>query len=190
MADLSRKDRQIADEWVRSFDPHRCALSSGKKPKTSQEVETAAHQVLRRQEVQDYISEEHQALNTIYRVERHFLVKSLVPIAKLDTGDFFNKNWALKDVRDLTEEQRKCIKKVKVRETYNENTGVSTSYTEIEWHDKQKAIDQLDRLFGISKQDLSSVDEIFGGISKLIEYSRPEIREYDYANGYQESDKS
>lgn len=70
--------------------------------------------------------------------------------AETDPGDFFHAGWILKDVSELSEDQRKCIKKVTIRE-HQHGRDVN-----LEFYDAAKANNELAVILGMVR----TADEI------------------------------
>jgi len=63
--------------------------------------------------------------------------------ANVDPGDFFDPGWILKDNSELTEEERKCIKRVKITNNqYGRNV-------DLELHDSHRANNDLGVMLGL-----------------------------------------
>jgi len=67
--------------------------------------------------------------------------------ADVDMGDYFSSGWELKDIDSLSEDARKCIKKVKIS---NNQFGRNIDF---ELHDASQANIHLANMMGILKND-------------------------------------
>ena len=98
--------------------------------------------------------------------------------ANVDPGDFFQegRGWELKDINDLTESQRKCIKKVTIREHQHGRD------LNIEFHDAAKANNDLATSMGL----LGRQDEGDKPPEEAAKAIRAMLQEMDEVDGLQE----
>lgn len=84
--------------------------------------------------------------------------------ANINPGDYFVDDWQLKAPEELSEDQAKCIKKVK--RTVNQH-GVNI---EVEFHDAMRANEQLARILGLlgPETDSQAPDETARAIKRYL----------------------
>lgn len=96
--------------------------------------------------------------------------------AQVDIGDYFEENWELRTIADLSEDQRKCIKKVKITQNqFGRNV-------DLELHDAHKANNDLAMMMGI----LGKLDESKQPPEEAAKTIREMLQEMNEVDGLQE----
>jgi len=96
--------------------------------------------------------------------------------AQVDIGEYFEKNWDLRNLGDLSEGARKCIKKVKI--TINQ-FGRNVDF---ELHDAHKANNDLAIMMGL----LGKVDDSRQAPEETAKTIRTMLKEMNEVDGIQE----
>lgn len=99
--------------------------------------------------------------------------------ADADIGDYFHGNYELRPLDELTADQRRCIKKVKVSHNARGDRNI-----ELELHDQHKANNDLAVMMGLlgkGDNDTTPPEETASAIQRALQ-------EMNEVNGLQESD--
>lgn len=141
--DLTAKQLRFVEEYIIDMDARKAALRSG-MAETVREAVHLSGSIMRNEEVR-------QALDLFFaeglesrKLLRNRIIEELSALSFYETGDFLQirKNTLyITDTDQLTPHQMKALKRVK------QTKGKSPAF-EIEFHDKVKAMELLDRMTG------------------------------------------
>ena len=154
---LTRKRYAFCQEYIIDYNATAAAKRAGYSVRTANETAAALMTI---PEIQRVITE----LEAANRERRTVTVDKVIDeYGKLAFSNFsaivgYNDGiLSLKDFDKLTDEQRACIKKFKIktgRPVKDNPSIIPCDYVEIELHDKQHALDMLGKHFGMFKEQV------------------------------------
>lgn len=112
------------------------------------------NQLMQMEPIQKKVQEELRNLLRAQDENEDSVVARWARWANVDPGDFFRAGYEVKDLEDMDEDQRKCIKKIKVTDNqYGRNV-------DLEFHDAHKANNDLANLLGmLHREDAGDTPE-------------------------------
>lgn len=154
---LTDKQKRFCEEYVIDWNGTRAAIAAGYSEKVARQI---ANQNLSKLYISDYIEEIQKDLSKLSGVTALRNILELKKIAYASIAQFKDGWMAEKDFNDLTEDQKSCLSEI-VHQTksYKDSTEKIVKF---KLHDKQKAIELLNKMLGFNepdKLDLSSLGE-------------------------------
>lgn len=114
--------------------------------------ESTATELMQREQIQAKIADELRNLLRAQCENEDTVLARWSLWANVDPGLFFDKGWELKDISELSEDARKCIKKVKLTENqFGRNV-------DLEFHDAHRANNDLANVLGMLHREGESED--------------------------------
>ena len=132
------------------------------------------------QPIRDRIQKEVRALLRSAGENEDTVIARWAMWADADIGDYFEPGWILKDVTELNEDQRKCIKKVKITHGREGERNI-----DFELHDQSAANVHLANMFGLLSKDgegsrtpeetAKSIKQILQEMDEVNGLTKPEL---------------
>lgn len=152
---LNDKQRMFVLEYLKDFNATQAGIRAGYSPDSAY---SQAHDLLKKPEIQALIQEHIE----IAGANTHRVLGELTKIAFADMGEYATVEEGggvkLTPFKDLPYGATKAIKKVKNKRTISESPDGSamniTDQTELEHHDKLKALELLGKHLGMFKENL------------------------------------
>lgn len=148
---LTDKQERFCKEYVIDLNATRAAIAAGYSEKTAN---AAASRLLTNVKVENKIQELQKAIAKKLEVDAEWVLKRLINQVESNVLDAFatlsQESFTLEDLKALPREIQMCIKKVK-----QTSGGI-----EIQFEDKQKALEMIGRHIGFFEKDNTSKVEI------------------------------
>lgn len=145
---LTRKQQRFCEEYVIDFNGTRAAIAAGYSPKAAKEI---ASENLTKPNIKSYIDEIQKDLRKLTGVTAARNILELKKIAYSSITSF-KKDWMTeKEFDSLSEEQLACISDIQYQ-TRTTKEGTET-IVRFKLHDKQKAIEILNKMLGFNESD-------------------------------------
>jgi phage terminase small subunit len=159
-------------EYFKDYNGTKAAIRAGYKPKNAG---VQASQLLTLLKVQAAVRDYEENLATRFLATKERVLKELSLSAFSDIDNYFDENWKVKNLKDLTPQISRAIKKLKItrivsRPTRGENKDVEfiTENVEFELHDKTSALQLMGKEIGMFKERT----ELSGGVyTFVVEYT-------------------
>lgn len=150
---LTPKQKRFCEEYVIDLNATQAAIRSGYSKKTASVI---AEQVLRKLEVQNYISELKNQIAERNQITIDECVQLLANIARLDILDLFNEEGGLKRIHDIPKEARTAIASIESEQLFDYVDGEKIPagvLKKIRTISKEGAIDKLLKHLGGYEKD-------------------------------------
>lgn len=161
--ELTDKQRRFCEEYVIDWNGTRAAIAAGYSKKTAKEI---ASENLTKPNIDAYIKHIQNDLSKLSGVTALRNILELKKLAYTNITDFKNGWMTERDFEELTEEQKAALSEIQY---IDRETKLGTEkIVKFKLHDKQKAIDQLNKMLGFesaSKVDVTSLGEKINQIS-------------------------
>lgn len=145
---LTDKQRRFCEEYVIDWNATRAAIAAGYSEKTARQIAT---NTLSKVYIREYIDEIQKDLSKLTGVTATRNILELKKIAYSSLASFKNDWMTEKEFNSLTEEQLACISDIQYQtKTTGENTETIVRF---KLHDKQKAIEILNKMLGFNDSD-------------------------------------
>lgn len=162
---LTDKQRRFCEEYVVDWNATRAAITAGYSKKTARQIATTT---LSKVYIQDYINEIQKDLSKLSGVTALRNILELKKIAYASIAQFKDDWMTEKEFNELSEEQLACISDIQYQ---TKTTGEATeTIVKFKLHDKQKAIEILNKMLGFNeadKLDLSSLGESINAVKPI-----------------------
>lgn len=145
---LTDKQRRFCEEYVIDWNGSRAAIAAGYSENTAKEI---ASENLTKPNIQEYIEAIQKDLSKLSGVTALRNILELKKIAYASIAQFKDGWMTEKDFNDLTEDQKSCLSEI-VHQTksYKDSTE---KFVKFRLHDKQKAIELLNKMLGFNEPD-------------------------------------
>lgn len=145
---LTDKQRRFCEEYVVDWNATRAAIAAGYSKKTARQIAT---QNLSKLYIREHIEDIQKDLSKLTGVTATRNILELKKIAYSSIASFKNDWMTEKEFDNLTEEQLACISDIQ----YQTKTTGETTETIVKFkiHDKQKAIEILNKMLGFNDSD-------------------------------------
>lgn len=155
---LNRKQQRFCEEYVIDWNATRAAISAGYSPKSAKQI---AAENLSKPYLREYIDEIQKDLSKLSGVTALRNVLELKKIAYASISQFKNDWMTEKEFDSLSEDQLACISDIQ----YQIRTIEKTTETVVKFklHDKQKAIEILNKMLGLNEPEKNSNNYIIQG---------------------------
>lgn len=158
MEKLTPKQQRFCEEYVIDFNATRSAIASGYSPKTAKSI---ASENLSKPYIQAYISEVQKDLSKLSGVTA---LRNILELKKLAYSSVasFKEDWMTeREFSELTEDQKACFSEI----THQTKTfeGSTEEIVKFKLHDKQRAIEILNKMLGfnsVDKIDINSKEDV------------------------------
>lgn len=157
MSELTDKQKRFCEEYVIDWNGTRAAIAAGYSEKTARQI---ADQNLSKLYISEHIEKIQKDLSKLSGVTALRNILELKKIAYASIAQFKDGWMAEKDFNELTDDQKSCLSEiVHQTKTYKDS---SDKIVKFKLHDKQKAIELLNKMLGFNepdKLDLSTLGE-------------------------------
>ena len=148
MSNLTDKQKRFCEEYVIDWNATRSALEAGYSKKTAYSI---GQENLKKPEIKQYIDEIQKDLSKLSGVTALRNILELKKIAYASIAQFKTDWMTEKDFNELTDEQKGCLSEiVHQTKTYKDSTETIVKF---KLHDKQKAIELLNKMLGFNEAD-------------------------------------
>ena len=154
---LTDKEKRFCEEYVIDWNGARAARAAGYSEKTAN---VKASQLLTKVNIQSYIEDIQRDLSKLSGVTALRNILELKKIAYTNIADFKKDWYTLEDYDNLPDEVKAAIAEIQHSETTFGDDGLKQS-VKFKLHDKQKAIELLNKMLGFNEPD--KVDVTSGG---------------------------
>lgn len=145
---LTDKQRRFCEEYVIDWNATRAAIASGYSKKTARQIAT---QNLSKLYIREYIEDIQKDLSKLTGVTATRNILELKKIAYSSITSFKSDWMTEKEFDNLSEEQLACISDIQYQ---TKTTGETTeTIVKFKLHDKQKAIEILNKMLGFNESD-------------------------------------
>lgn len=163
--ELNHKQQRFCEEYVIDYNGTRAAIAAGYSKNTAKEI---ASENLTKPNIKSYIDEIQKDLSKLSGVTALRNILELKKIAYSSIASFKSDWMTEKEFDSLSEEQLACISDIQYQ---TKTTGETTeTIVKFKLHDKQKAIEILNKMLGFNeadKLDLSSLGESINQIQPI-----------------------
>jgi len=152
---LTDRQQLFVAEYVKDFKPTAAAERAGyATPPWSDEVRAA-------------VDEEVRNKRELLSIDAALVLREVATIAFASMGEFFNRDWELKDISTLTDIQKRAIEAVQIDETDHKRT------VKIKLHSKNAALEMLGKNLKLFTErfEVSPTD----GLAELIAEARARV---------------
>lgn len=159
-SEITDKQKRFCEEYVIDWNGTRAAIKAGYSEKTAGVI---AMENLKKPYIQQYIEEIQKDLSKLSGVTALRNILELKKIAYASIAQFKDGWMAEKDFNDLTEDQKSCLSEI-VHQTksYKDSTDKIVKF---KLHDKQKAIELLNKMLGFNEADKIDLSNSDGSLS-------------------------
>lgn len=145
---LTDKQRRFCEEYVVDWNATRAAIAAGYSKKTAKQIAT---ENLSKPYLREYIDEIQKDLSKLSGVTALRNILELKKIAYASMSQFKDDWMTEKEFDSLSEEQLACISDIQYQ---TKTTGETTeTIVKFKLHDKQKAIEILNKMLGFNDSD-------------------------------------
>lgn len=148
MEGLTAKQRRFCEEYVYDWNATRAAKAAGYSEKTAYAI---GIENLKKLEIKKYIDEIQNDLKKLAGVSALRNAQEYAKIAYSNMSDFKNGWMTDKEFEELTEDQKAALSEVTYIEKDTQH-GVE-KIVKFKLHDKQKALDSLNKMFGFDASE-------------------------------------
>ena len=180
-ARLSPKQRRFVAEYLIDLNASKAAERAGYSRKTAR---SQGQRLLTNVDIQTEIQNAATNITKKSEMTAEAVLERLWGIIDSDPGDFFNEDGTLKDVKQLTERQRKAISSYEIVRRNPESGDNATEYVhKVKYLDKIRAVELAAKVLGLIRKTSGPPA---GGIHHIFEvvYENPDgTRSYLDSNG-------
>lgn len=172
MAKLTDKQKRFCEEYVIDWNGTRAAIKAGYSEKGARQI---ASDTLAKAYIQDYIDDIQKDLSKLSGVTALRNILELKKIAYASIAQFKNGWMTEKDFDELTEDQKSCLSEIVYqKKSYKDSTETIVKF---KLHDKQKAIEMLNKMLGLNEADKLDLSNTDGSLSLSPEERAKRIAE-------------
>ena len=174
MEELTTKQRRFCEEYVIDWNATQAAIRAGYSENTAKEI---GYENLTKPHIKAYVEEIQKDLSKLAGVSALRNALELKKVAYSNMGDFREGWMDLKDFEELPEELKACLQEISTQEKTSRigEAEVTTTFIKFKLHDKLKAIEMLNRMFGWNAPD--KTDLTSGGQPLKYDFSSLSIEE-------------
>ena len=157
MADLPKltiKEKLFVEQYIFDWNGTR-AYFEIYKPKNKNVAANLANRLLRKVNIQAYIKESQKDIARIAGISRLKVLRELDKIAFSSIANLHNSWIERKEFDLLTSDQKACISEIssQVKKMLVNEQLVEVEFVKIKLHDKNKAIDSINKMLGFNEAD-------------------------------------
>ena len=147
---LTEKMKRFGDEYLVDLVATKAAIRAGYSPASAY---SQAHDLLKKPDMQAYLDVKRKELQEKTGITTEKVLREYARIAFFDPRQLYTVDGALKQVRELTEDEAAALAGLEVNEEYvsdSPNKDAVGATKKVKFADKIRALDSISRILGIS----------------------------------------
>jgi phage terminase small subunit len=168
MDKLTNSQIEFCREYIYDWNATRSYKKAYPTVKNDNTAHVLASRLLQKVTIQSYIAEIQKDLEKLAGVSRLMVANEFRKLAFSDIAALQNTWIELKDFESLTDEQRSAIQEIDTKTVKQKDYEMSTpdkpvfkevEYVKIKLHDKQRALENLNKMLGYNEPDKLKIDD-------------------------------